>query len=278
MSASAPPPRLSVVVVPLAAGEALRRLRAALASPGMLPAGAEVLVVDSGDTVPGRRALGVRRSCGELVALLEDTVLPDPGWGHALVELHAAHPDAAAIGGTLRLGPALTPAATALALLDYGRFLRPGEVSARADALPGCNLSFKRAALERAGALAAPGLFEAELVPRLPGGARLESALAATLVAADPRGARLASRFQHGRLYAGRRYLRAQWLRRLLHALLAPLLPALFAARALAAARRAGAALPPSLWVPLAAFSLAGSAGELVGYLRGPGRAEESWR
>jgi hypothetical protein len=296
-----PPLRLSVVVVPLLGGRALGRLLDALRAPEMLPEEAEILVLTAGRgeppeaspdprtrwieppagaTVPARRVLGALRARGEIVALLEDTTLPDPGWGRAVVELHGAHSGAAAIGGTLRLSTHLPPAALALSLLEYGPYLRGG-VSEAAGALAGNNLSFKRAALAQAGVLGARGLHEAELIPRISaraGAVRLESAMSAAVVEADPKSLRLSSRFQHARLYAGRRLPRSRRLARLARAAATPLLPAALLARCISPLRRT-TARPPSLRVlaHVLVLGLAWSAGEAIGYLWGEGDAEESW-
>ena len=155
---------LSVVLVPLVGGRALQEVADRLLGEGGLPANAELVVVGpeapsladrriqhepapEDTTVPGRRAHGIARTKGDVVALVEDTVLPAPGWARATLDLHGAHPEAAAIGGTLSITPDLPARSTALLLLENGRYLANGPVSATAASLPGSNLSFKRDAL-----------------------------------------------------------------------------------------------------------------------------------
>ena len=286
-------PSLSIVVVALRGGDATSRLLDALTKTA---SSCEILVAAAYEdvprpgvqwiappedaSVPARRSFGAGRSSGEIVAFLEDTVAPDPRWGDAVRTLYASHPNAEAIGGTMRLDTsALSPAALALALLDAGRFVRDAATSEVASALPGCNLSFRRDALERLGALSGAPLREAEAIPALasrPGAVRLESDMSATFVAADETGLTAASRFQHGRLYAGQRgaSLAERWGR----ALLAPLLPFVLVYRCWQVAARAS--VRPLAPVLAHAFRMAGawSLGEAVGYLLGPGEAERHWR
>jgi hypothetical protein len=49
-------------------------------------------------------AIGLREARGEVVATTEDHALPRPGWCAAIVAAHAAHPEAAAIGGAIENG------------------------------------------------------------------------------------------------------------------------------------------------------------------------------
>lgn len=286
-------PGLSIVVIALQGGEATQRLLDALtpaadcceilvaaAREGEPRPGVEWLATADDASVPVRRSIGAARASGDVVAFLEDTVVPVPGWAKAVHTLHALHPAAQAIGGTLQLAAAgLSPAALALALLDAGRFLRSAETSELATALPGCNLSFKRSALLEHGALSGAPLREAELIPKLasrPGAVRLESDMAATITTQDSRGLRLNSRFHHGRLYAGHR--ESSLAERGVRALLTPLLPPVLVYRCWRIAARIGLkplapVLARALWLA-SAWSL----GEAAGFLSGPGDAERHWR
>jgi hypothetical protein len=49
-------------------------------------------------------AIGLREARGEVIATTEDHALPRPGWCAAIVAAHAAHPEAAAIGGAIENG------------------------------------------------------------------------------------------------------------------------------------------------------------------------------
>jgi hypothetical protein len=49
-------------------------------------------------------SLALREVRGEVVALTEDHAIPRPGWIPAIIQAHAAHPEAAAIGGAIENG------------------------------------------------------------------------------------------------------------------------------------------------------------------------------
>jgi len=166
------------------------------------------------------------------------------------------------------IDPRLPSASRALALTEYGRFGATASGAARV--LPGCNFAFRREAL--LSALPAAGLIDNEVFDRLV--AARESvvwvpAMAVTYCAAHAEGARLATRFRHGRLYAGRRLAQTGPGAKLAAAAQALLLPPVLFARTLreaaAAERRsiavlAHAALQHSAW----------AAGEFAGALIGP--------
>ena len=282
---------LSVVVVPIVGGPRLQELLQVLEAPRGLPPGTELLVVgsypsDGRDTqsievgcdmpVPKRRGLGASRATGDIVAFVEDTVRLVPGWGEAVIRLHQAHPEVAAIGGSLRISGDLASGAMALALSDYGRFLRLAPTSEEVDALPGNVLSFKRADLAGCG----DSIREAELIPALAQsgrGARLESAMGASCIDANPRATQLANRFHHGRLYAGNRFERSALGERLMRAAISPLVAIRLTLRAIGYARAAG--LPrtsATLWHTLL-LSAAWSSGEMLGCLFGAGQSERHW-
>jgi hypothetical protein len=284
------------VVVALVGGARLERLLASLRREAELAEGDELVVVGTaaGATdegvrwlsvpaelpVPQRRAEGFRVARGRVVALLEDTVALPPGWARAVRTLHDGHPEAGAIGGSLSLSPELSARETALALLEYGRFLRAGPTSESSDSVPGSVMSFRRDVLERLDPLGGGSLREADVVRSLLVAGtpvRLESSMGATCVAVDPRGARPRSRFAHGRLYAGQRFASEPRWRAVLHALLCVGLPALLGLRCARVAWRAGAPRWPGALVHVAWMSAAWSLGEAVGCLWGPGEAERLW-
>ena len=297
-------PSLSVVVVALRGGDATRQLLETLtqsdepceilvpaAPPGdfatAIP-GVRWIEAAPDASVPARRSLGAARTSGDVVAFLEDTVAPQRDgairvdrvdWVAAVRTLHAAHPSASAIGGTLQLDPELPPGAVALALLDAGRFVKRAPTSEPASALPGCNLSFKRDALARLGTLAGEPLREAEAIPHLLAAStdvRLESDMCVRLMGGDAVGQRLGSRFHHGRLYGGRRG--GSQAQRLVRTLLAPLLPLVLLWRCDRIARREAVPRRGSVLWRAAPMAIAWSLGEAFGTLLGPGDAERHWR
>jgi len=56
------------------------------------------------DSVFALYAIGLREARGAVIATTEDHALPRPGWCAAIVAAHAAHPEAAAIGGAIENG------------------------------------------------------------------------------------------------------------------------------------------------------------------------------
>src|SRR5262245_16058921 len=93
-----------------------------------------------------RRALGLARARGDVVAILEDRGIPDPDWASGLIRLHAQRPSEVAIGGPVENGcDRLLDGA--VYFRDFGRYQLPFTAGAR-EFLSDVNVSYKRAALE----------------------------------------------------------------------------------------------------------------------------------
>jgi hypothetical protein len=245
-----------------------------------------------GLTVPMRRQRGVESTQAELVALLEDTSVPVPGWLEALCDAFTSEKVAAA-GGPVRVDPALDPRSQALACTEYGRFhpdrfarLALGPPDARgtqaASRLPGNNLAYRRSTLLPLLAESDHGLLESEVNGILMARGlclAYQPRMAVVYSAPDPLGIRLGTRLHHGRLYAGQRSAGWSHAARLAWVAGSLLLPAMLCARSLAAMTRA---VRPAAW-PQTAFWIclmesAWAAGEAIGYLAGGGRSLEAWR
>ena len=242
--------------------------------------------------VPLRRRQGVEAAHGEFVALIEDTSCPGPGWYEALSE-GFDKPEVAAVCGPVEVSRTLPSRFQALGYTEYGRFhpchMVRGKGPARTEdalrparRLPGNNLAYRRAPLLEALLGSNGGLFEADVNERLRSqGFQLlmHPTMLVTYCGADHHGARLSTRFQHGRLYAARRSAGRSWLVRLTLLAKSVTLPVILPARALSTVFRA---LPLSsiprvaLWIGL--LEGAWALGEAVGYLAGEGNALESWR
>jgi hypothetical protein len=304
-----PSPSLTVVVIPLSGSTLLSDTLRALEM--QQPPAREVIVVlgegmetraaavrgasavrsvrERGD-VPRRRARGVREASGDVVALLEDSCVPAPGWTAAMTDAHAsglagASAPTGPVGGPVIPAPGLSPVSLAAFLVEFGAFLPGGDCARRGDArrrlLPGCNVSYPRRLLHECERHWAGGFHEAFLHDALRrGGAPLRFAKGARVVFGQrARYARtLAVRFRHGRSYAARR-VRGDPARALALAVAAPALTPLLGARlarALVAAgpagRRAAHGFP--LAIPLVA---AWSIGEAVGYASRSEGAPEHW-
>jgi hypothetical protein len=227
-------------------------------------------------TVPLRRRAGVERANSEFVALLEDTSLPEPGWLRAATEA-LARPHVVAVSGPVRIDPALPAQAQALACTEYGRSF-PGRLTRPA----GNNLAYRRSTLLGMLSGHAQGLLESEVHAAFAArgfNVALHAGMSVTYAAPDPRGIRLATRFHHGRLYAGERARGWSWPARLAWTVGSLLLPAVLAARSLGAMVRA---VRPALWLPttfwICVMETAWSAGEATGYLAGAGSSMREWR
>jgi glycosyltransferase involved in cell wall biosynthesis len=159
-------PKLSVIVVCLNSWQVLSQALDALA-PQVIADDVEVLVVGRWDdrsddserrlrypgvtwisatnesTVPQLRTLGIRRSRGDIVALLEDDCVVTDAWCRAVIRAHAA--PFPAIGGAISPGAPYSRLDWAVYFSEYGRFMPP--LSGVVSALPGNNVTYKRSRL-----------------------------------------------------------------------------------------------------------------------------------
>lgn len=310
MSNIAAPCDCSIVVVALAGGEGLQQCL------GMIAPWQDRCLVVLGDnmedvvtwrtrfpavqfadgrglSVPVRRQRGVASARGQVVALLEDTSVPDPGWLEAMCEAFADDSVAAA-AGPVRIDPALGARYQALACTEYGRFHpeRFPQLAVGAPApggtqpvsrLPGNNLAYRRAPLQEILDGIDHGLVEGEVNAILVARGftlALQPRMAVLYAAPDTHGARLGTRMQHGRIYAGGRAAGRSYPQRLAWSSVSLLvLPIVLCARGLGSMTHA---VRPIAW-PRVAFWIclmecAWAAGECAGYLRGTGRSMEAWR
>ena len=245
-----------------------------------------------GLAVPVRRQRGVEAAQSQVVALLEDTSLPEPGWLDAMCDAFADGNVSAAAGPVL-IDPALGGRYQALACAEYGRFHPERFPQLALDApdptgtqtvsrLPGNNLAYRRAVLLEILKDSNHGLIEGEVNEILMArglSLAFQPQMAVVYSAVDAYGARLGTRMQHGRLYAGQRVAGKSYLTRLAWFAGSLLLPAILSARSLAGMMRA---VKPTAW-PKTAFWIclmesAWAIGEGVGYLAGAGRGMEAWR
>lgn len=219
-----------------------------------------------------RRAVGLRHARGDIVAMTEDHAVPAGDWCERILEAHAE--SCAVIGGPIDNGID-RPLNWALYYCDFGRYGRP--LIARDTAyVSDVNISYKRSALEATRDIWHDRYQETTLHWAL--AARGET------MRLDPRpvvfqhrppigiGAALAERIEWGRVFAETRAARLSFVKRLLYALGAPLLPGLLAVRALRHMLRQKRALPVIIRIlPLVLLLLnCWSIGEMIGYLVGP--------
>ena len=202
---------ITIIVVALIGGKALEEcLRAARSqSANCLAVGRDGSIVDAEGRpvgvadrpdIPAKRRTAVELATTPLVALIEDTVVPGSGWAHAVAAAFTRK-EVVACGGPVIIADRLPTQTRALTLSEYARYNeRPaaGEVSA----LPGCNFAFRRDALLEA-MHGSDGLVDNQVLRRLKenGGTIVWApAMAVTFARPFPEGARLKTRFDHGRI------------------------------------------------------------------------------
>jgi len=269
---------LTFIVIALLGGQALDECVAAARaeSPHCLAVRRDGTIVDASGRrlgmadrldIPAKRRCAVELAATPLVALLEDTVVPASGWIEA-VTAALGQKDVVACGGPVMVGDGLPAQTRALILSEYGRYndRHPaGEVSA----LPGCNLAFRRDALLEA-MRGSDGLVDLPVFKRLKeSGGKLAWApeMAVTFFHPYPDGARLKTRFDHGRIYAG---AQAGLSRRAVTAAKALLLPLVLTVRTLGQAGPQLGSMATLGWLVLQHGAWA--AGEFAGALMGPSR------
>lgn len=222
------------------------------------------------------RRHGYRTSRGDVVAITEDHVFVLDGWLDAHLAVHAEYPQAGAVGGAVLNGTDENLVDWAAFMLTQGPYMPPLR-NGVAERISGpANVSYKRRVLERlsSGGDEGVGVIDFLELPRA-----LESE---ALVAHDSArvlhhqsqgllGTSLAE-FDNGRTIAGyrrRQMARGDWIR----LLVAPVLPIYRSIRALRIV--AGREHPPGIIVralPIHVwFQYCAMAGEVLGYLFGPG-------
>jgi glycosyl transferase family 2 len=215
------------------------------------------------------RAQGLAMARGALLALLEDHARPDPHWSANIVAAHQA--DGAAVGGAIENGVDRT-LNWAVYFCDFAKYQNPlpaGDSAFASDA----NSAYKRSALESVRSLWQKSFHETVVNDALvAAGKKLK--LSPDIVVYQHRsdlrlGSALYERFVWGRSYARTRSTLLSAPRRLLYALLSPLLPLVIMRRISAIAwqrrRNFGKFVRAA---PLAALLSCGwSLGECMGYV-----------
>jgi hypothetical protein len=284
---------ISVCIIPLASGATLEACIRAIANQAadvvVLASNGERLADNPGirfvggenDPIPAKRMRGLQAAKLPFVAFLEDTCTPDEPWCAAMLE---AFNDASVSGvcGPIEISRSLPPQQRALGVTEYARFqprilFREGQERVASKALTGANFAVRKAALDgadNAGSFVDGALFERL---RAHGGVIASAAAAVSYTGLDRRGARLSSRFHHGRIYGGTLSARQPLIRRALLAVKAALAPAVQMVRhcrdAPAWFWRSPATM---LWV--VAMNAAWGAGEALGAITGSaGRSLSRW-
>lgn len=228
-------------------------------------------------TIPAMRSLGIEQTSSELLALLEDDCLVGPQWLQSVLAAHqSGYP---AIGGAIEPGDFSRGLDWGVFYCEFARFLVP--FSGMVKALPGNNVSYKKRAIDPM--LISRGFYEVFIHEKLQeSGTELfaQNGMAVKNINTWRFVDCSLSPFHHGRAYAGQRLGPQFSARRLFYGLLAVLLPIVKSFRTLREIRsRKRKDLPLLKALPwIIIFQSCWSAGELVGYLAGPGDSIGKWR
>jgi hypothetical protein len=294
-------PTLSVVVGTTEGWPFVRELVARLREEATTT-GAEVIIVDGSgrpspvaSDVEGIRwlsaqapsvfalyAIGLRAASAEVVATTEDHAMPRPGWCAAIVSAHAAHPEAAAIGGAIENGSGGL-VEWASYFTTQGPHMAPLGDGVVAMTTNEANVSYKRRAIRnfddnsRLGFMAI--LHNRRLAER---GEilRVDDRMVVDHFETDGFGATTAIHFHNGRTISGFRRARGMSSEDWLRMATALLLPAWRTGRVLRVGlgkhrlrRQLLISAPFALWLEYVQGT-----GSLVGYLRGPGDSPSQLR
>ena len=231
-----------------------------------------LVAVDDRRSIPRLRYLGVQRSRGALVAIVEDHAAVSKGWAAGLIEAHRG--PWGAVAGTVENGNGGLVNWAAF-LCEYTPYMGPVAEGEAVD-LPGNNVAYKRPHLLRH----AHHLDEGRWESWINAGLRADGVPTATTNRAPVRHIKpfrlddfLVQRFHFSRSYAGMRRPEQSPLKRLVYGVGSLALPILLTARVarngLAKRRHLGKL---AVCLPLiGVFFAVGAAGEMLGYLVGPG-------
>jgi hypothetical protein len=215
------------------------------------------------------------RASGEIIAITEDHCTPRPGWVPAMIRAHAAYPAAAAIGGAVENGDPSGPLRWASHMMTQGAHMAP-LVNGPVRRITGeANVSFKRWALTGVGEHPLGFLTLSFLQSLAAHNAPIVNDDRIVVDHHESLDARATAviHFDDGRTISGFRRTRmgsGDWLR----LLAAPLLPLYRTARVVRTAVVRGhgrTVLPAVPW--LVVLEYAHEAGEVAGYVFGPGRS-----
>jgi hypothetical protein len=222
-----------------------------------------------------RRAAGLSKAQGKIVAILEDRGVPRADWARNVLRLHEQSYDV--IGGAIECAPCGL-LNWAFYVCDFGRYGLPFE-GGTASWISDVNVSYKRSVIE-----GTKDLWKERFHEPIVHWALLERGstlyLSPEMVVEHSRRpislpALIPERFHWGRLFGSIRASHVSTARRAAYAALSPLLPLLLLARHGRTQHRKGRSgrymrATPAILV----FLIAWSAGEMVAYLTPPGKDE----
>ena len=237
------------------------------------------LAQPAGTTVPMLRTHGIRTASGDIVALTEDNVTFGAEWGRALRSAHAEGHDV--VGGPVEQPAGGRGSDWAVYFYEYGRYMPPVPAGPAA-ALAGNNVSYARRVLDEVEAAWREGFYEVfvhETLQRQGHTLYVEPEAVVYHPKTYVAGEVVRQCYHHARGYAGMRVAgQSVWRRAALGAgalILPILLPGRIAVRTVRKGRRVGELARAFPY--LVAFMSAWAAGEMVGYLAGPGESTKAW-
>ena len=216
-------------------------------------------------------AMALHACRGSRMLLTEDSCVAHPSWVATLTA--TAWEGRGAVGGLVEPGEGASPAAWAFCYVDFFRYMRPA-AEGPTPSLSVCNVAYHRSQLSAIAPVWETGFLEPEVHDQL----RKRFGDLWLAPAAEVRVRRnvrfrdaVYERYAFGRLFGATRVSTLSFLRRLLHVLLAPALPALLFGRLAAKALASGGTASKFLRAlpALGVLVLAWSWGEGLGYLTG---------
>lgn len=226
------------------------------------------------ETVPELRRRGVKEAHGKIVAIVEEHCLAAPDWLRRAMEAHAGG-DYGVVGGPVVDSAYKRLRDWVVYFCEYNGYLPPWQDGETYN-LGSANIAYSRAVLLKYESYLSQGYWEAGLHPRLiADGVKFRSAPAMAVHHRGPfdYGYYLQQRYWFSRAFAGARRLPAS--RKLAYFVAAPVVPLLLLARMAQRVLRQrcrvekfAQSLP--LLIPVVFVYVAG---EVVGYLAGPGDA-----
>lgn len=244
-----------------------------------VPDPAELAPTTTWRTMPGAsvfqlRGLGYRLSRAPIVAITEDHCEVPPDWAKKLLDAHAAHPEAAAIGGSVENGATASYLDWASFLVVQAPFAAPIANGPAARLSGAVNVAYKREAIRRIDDFDGLGALDVIHQHELHQSGRILIADDSIRVVHDQslgwRGT-TAIHYHAGRTFAGflrQRMDRMAWLR----CLGVPVVPfARFSRAVVLGTRRGYGPILRRAWPAVLWLYLVQAAGQVVGFATGPG-------
>ncbi len=231
-------------------------------------------IADPGTSVFQLRLTGYRAATAPIIGITEDHCLLPEDWALRNLEAHAAHPEAAAIGGSIVNGAVDSSIDWASFLIVQSAFAAPIPSGPAARIAGAVSVSYKREALasmDEHGGLGAMDVLHQRSMASSGGALIADDAIRVIHDQSLGFSGTLAIHYHAGRTISGFRR-RQMDTRQVIRILATPLVPVARFARLVGIATPKGygrivARAAPAIWLLL----VAQTAGQVVGYVAGPG-------